>query len=214
MHHLMSKRTRVFFFTALMLLLAPIAAYTAFEDSNVEFGTPSMLEPSTEYQFVLTVKNGAEAAKEEREDWIHKVTLTMPSFNYVIDEAGLLAPTPKHGDTTDYWDVGFNANNSTITWQIYGTATPWPMGDIREDEDLAFSFTATTDDAATDGFFWSLYGDQGNIVNGTSTIGSTGPDDDDEDDDDAIDDDDSEDDDDSIPGEESDDDDDDDGCCG
>ncbi len=41
-----------------------------------------------------------------------------------------------------------------------------PIGDIHERELLAFSFIATTDNDATDGFPWVLHGDQGNDIEG------------------------------------------------
>lgn len=189
---MLTKRNILFAAIAVLglsLIATPLIAFTlgTFEESDVVFDAPDELLPNTSYRFDFTVYNMASVAKDKRADWIEKVSLTLPTIDYVIDESEMIVPTPLHPETTDYWDVTFNPTNVSITWQIYGVNSDSP-GDIREDEDLMFSFVATTDDSGTDGFFWRLFGDQGDIVDGVSNIGSS--DDDDSTDDDAEDDDD------------------------
>ena len=193
-------------FTAIVLLglgiiATPLIAYTlaTFEESDVVFEAPDELLPNTSYRFDFTVTNNAEVAKEERADWIEKVYLQLPTTDYIVNESEMIVPLPLHPETTDYWDIALNPTNVSITWQIFGVNSDSP-GDIREGEELMFSFVAETDAAATDGFFWELHGDQGGVVSGVSTIAGSG-DDDDTGDDDTTEDDDDETSDDDFPGE-------------
>jgi hypothetical protein len=176
-----------------------------FAESYLDFNLPEALEPSMEYEFTLTVYNAATPPAQGKSDWIWKVELSMPSQDYVFDEGQLTAPTPLHPTTTDYWDAGFNPSSSMITWEVYGIVATKenPIGDIRDGESLEFGFVATTDSLPTDGFYYSLWGDEGIVVSDTAYI--EGDDDDDFGDDD--------DDDDAAPGDD-DDDDSSSGCCG
>ena len=88
-----------------------------------------------------------------------------------------MAPEPLHDDTTARWDVIYEWNDSTISWQAVGLATS-SAGDIRGGEELSFDFIAVTNSDATDGFAWILYSDEGNTVYGTAYVGEgTGDDD-------------------------------------
>ena len=95
----------------------------------------------------------------------------------------------------------FDYTNKTITWQSFGTVTTVEYGDIREQDVQTFAFIATTDQYPTDGFAWTLFGDDGSFLEGLWNFVP-------EPDDDTIDDDTFEPDDDDG----GDDDDDDDGC--
>lgn len=206
----------VFALVASSLMVGPLMAQTKtdFSDSMLTFDAPDSLEPSVQYQFEFTVYNNATAES----DWIYKIGLTLPSKDYDVDIDAVAPPNPLHPLANDYWDVGFNPSNATITWEIYGVTTSGPVGDIREGEQLSFSFVATADAKATDGFFWSLFGDQGNVAQGTAVIGSAADDDDDADDDtpepnDDDGDDDDEDEPEPMPGSDPDNDDETDGGC-
>lgn len=161
--------------------------------STVEFTSPEALDPDQEYQFFFEVTNNAVLNPDEKGDWINQVDLSMPSSDYVVNEGELEAPEPLHGDTGDEteiekWEVSFDPNTVTITWQAFGVVTSADYGDIREGDVLTFNFVATTDSIPTGtlesgvGFNWVLYSDEGNMVNGTAYIGEDIVDDDDDDD--------------------------------
>jgi hypothetical protein len=165
-----------------------------FFSSTLKFDSPAALEAEQEYEFVFTVTN-ASVEEPEKSDWINQVDLTMPSQDYVVNEEELSAPVPLYGDTgdefeIDRWEVSFDPNTSTITWQCFGVVTSINYGDIREGDFLSFQFVATTDAVPTGtieseiGFDWILYSDEGNMVTGTSYIGQD--DDDDDDDNDTV----------------------------
>jgi hypothetical protein len=171
-----------------------------FFNSSLEFDSPTALEADKEYEFIFTVTNTA-VEGDEKADWINQVDLTMPSQDYAVNEAELDAPDPLYGNTgdefeIDRWEVSFDPNTSTISWQCFGVVTSVNYGDIREGDFLSFQFLATTDSVPTGtvesdiGFDWILYSDEGNMVTGTAYIGTEGPDDDDDDDDDVAGDDD------------------------
>ena len=183
-------------------------ALAQFSASDVEFTDPAALNPSQEFDFSFLVTNAATSGDASAE-WIMQVELSMPSDGYVVNSSALTAPAPLHPTEISEWEVNFLSSTNTITWSTVAMGTT-ATGDIREQESLAFDFTATTDAEATDGFDWELTGDGGTIVSGTAYIGDEpGDDDDDDDDDDTFNDDD--DDTDSFGG---DDDDDDDSGCG
>ena len=159
-----------------------------FYDSTVIITDPTEIVPLTTYIFSITVVHGAPAGSP-RMDWIYQVDLSMPSQNYVVDEMSLDAPDPLHPTETDSWEVQFEPSTSTITWQSFSLVTSANNGDIRDGEMLGFQFVATTDDAPSDGFSWSLSGDMGGQVSGIAYIGGDDDDDDDTTDDDTTDDD-------------------------
>ena len=175
-----------------------------FYSSELYFESPSALEPSETYEFMFTVVNHAIAPDDKgivKGDWINQVDLTMPSTDYLVDESQLTAPIPLYGDTGDEteiekWEVSFDHNTTTITWQAFGVVTSVNYGDIREGDFLSFQFVATTDAEPTGTwesetpFLWVLYSDEGNTVAGEAYIGEQIDDDDDDNDADKGDDDD------------------------
>ncbi|HPQ71297.1 MAG TPA: hypothetical protein PKW95_19375 [bacterium] len=148
-----------------------------FDDSTVEFTSPSALEANTPYEFQFQVFNAAAAASDKGE-WIKQVDMVLPD-GYLVDDTNLEGPACLHpGDYCDgSWDVQFDATSATITWQSFGIVTTEEYGDIREQDVQTFTFNATTDEGPTDGFNWILTGDEGSVVSGTAYIG--GADDDD-----------------------------------
>ena len=154
--------------------------------STLVFDSPTALDPETEYEFQFTVTNNAIADDEEKAEWIKAVDLTLPSQEYLLDETDLTAPEPLYPEETERWEVEFDANSSTISWQCFGVVTSVNYGDIREGDFLSFQFIATTDSVPTGtyesevGFNWVLYGDNENVVPGTSYIGEEPVDDDDD----------------------------------
>jgi len=171
---------------------------TTFMDSTLDFTSPQAIEASTEYEFIFDVTNKAMPLKadQEKQEWIKKVDLAMPTADYAVNQDALVAPDPLHGDASegdyriDHWDVLFNPDTNAITWTAFGVATSVEYGDIREGDVLSFTFKATTDAIPTDGFAWTPYGDMGDNVNGIAYIveqgddDDSGPDDDDTGDDD------------------------------
>jgi hypothetical protein len=164
-----------------------------FFNSTLEFDSPTVLEADKEYEFIFTVTNTA-VEGTEKADWINQVDLTMPSQDYAVNESELTAPDPLYGNTgddfeIDRWEVSFDPNTSTISWQCFGVVTSVNYGDIREGDFLSFQFVATTDSVPTGtvdsdvGFDWILYSDEGNMVTGTAFIGAETPGGDDDDDD-------------------------------
>lgn len=166
---------------------------TSFNDSTVEVIEPTELPPDTMLLFSFLVTN-MEQPGGGKGEWIYMVDLSMPSANYMVEEASLTAPDPLYPSETDRWEVSFDPNTVTISWQAMGLSTSVEYGDIREGDNLTFEFEAITDADATDGFLWTLFGDMGTAVSGVVYVtDGSDDDDDDSDDDDFWDDDDDED---------------------
>lgn len=154
------------------------------------------LQPDTAYEFAFEVSNtaGGDVA-------IKKVDITLPNTSYVLGDYA--APDALHPEDVE-WGVEFDEDSGMISWETSGVGamSSAEIGDIREGEMLSFSFMATTDADASDGFTWTLTGDDNGatMVSGIYTF--EGGDDDDvtPDDDDT--------------GDNGDDDDDDSGGCG
>lgn len=163
-----------------------------FNDSMVEFITPDALLPSQEFEFSLSVSYGGGAKKAMKSEWINQVDMTLPSSDYSVNTGNLEAPDPIHGTGDPYeidrWEVNFDPGSSSLSWQCFSVVTSESYGDIREGDSQIFSFAATTDTEATDGFTWTLYGDEGSMLSDVIYIGQG--DDDDTTDDDTVDDDD------------------------
>jgi hypothetical protein len=162
---------------------------TTFEDSTLDFFNPTALDAEVEYLFEFIVENKATPIEGEKLNWIKAVELTLPS-GYTVneeDEEALTAPDPLHSPEVeedpelqiDRWEVMFDPDSTTITWQAFGVVTSVEFGDIREGETLPFAFKATTDAVPTDGFAWVLRGDEGVDVSGISYIEDEEPGDDD-----------------------------------
>lgn len=117
----------------------------AFEDSYVVFDAPDYtLEPSTCYDFILTVYNMA-VGGPPRDDWIYKVALFMPNEDYVVDIENLSWPDPLHGEDIDRWMPSYYSDNNSITWETIPISAEGDLGDIRAGEYLDFTFRAITD---------------------------------------------------------------------
>jgi len=164
------------------------AAGTTFEDSTVIFTNPAELDANAEYTFEFQVFNAAQAAtdKGEKGIWINKVEVVLPNTEYILageDDQPMAPDCLNSGDYCDYWEAIFDSTNNMITWQSFGMVTTVEYGDIREQDVQTFSFIATTDAGPTDGFAWTLWGDDGSFVEG---IWDFGVDDDDTDIDDDI----------------------------
>lgn len=126
------------------------------------------LVAGTDYEFAFDVFNtsGGDVA-------IKKVDITLPNTNYVMGTYA--APDAIHSDME--WTVEFDETTGTISWESSGTGamSSAEIGDIAEGDMLTFSFMATTDDAATDGFAWLLTGDDAGatFVSGVWYFGGT-----------------------------------------
>ena len=158
------------------------AADDDFDASDVTFNNPAGLDANSTYEFEFEVFNAAEAVtKGEKGIWINKVVMELPNEDYVLagDEEQPDAPDCLNaGEYCDYWEAIFDSANNTITWQSFGMVTTVEYGDIREQDVQTFSFIATTDADPTDGFAWTLWGDNGAFVQGIWNF-PEGPDDDD-----------------------------------
>lgn len=150
---------------------------TGYADGNMP---PLVLDNNTEYTFAFDVFNqsGGDVA-------IQIVEITLPSDGYTLDEGDLEAPEALHPSEHE-WDVDYDDDNYTIKWESSGAGhnSTADLGDIREGEMLQFSFVATTDSnkAATDGFAWTLTGDDNGETesSGFFEFGEAAPDDDDD----------------------------------
>jgi len=113
---------------------------------------PVMLKANTQYDFAFDVfnKNGGTIA-------IKKVDISLPSKTYKVDGT-VAAPKALH-PTLGTWKADYAEATATITWEFQGMVSSAEVGDIKEGETLTFSFVATTDAAGTDGFAWTLTGD-------------------------------------------------------
>ena len=173
------------------------AAGTTFEDSTVTFTNPAAIDANTQYTFEFQVFNAAqEVTKGEKGIWINKVEMVLPSEEYVLAEEGQpIEPDCLHSEYCDYWEAIFDYSNNVITWQSFGMVTTVEYGDIREQDVQTFSFIATTDAGPTDGFAWTLWGDDESFVEGEWEFGGVVDDDTIEPDDDVDVDDDGDDDD-------------------
>lgn len=158
---------------------------------TVEFNSPEALTPSTQFEFNFVVTNTT-SADAEGENWINMVEMFMPAVGYVVD-ADIAAPEALYSGGE--WEAEL-ATDSTdtqyITWMFVTPGSSASYGDIREGDYLDFSFTATTDEAATDGFNWRLETSNSQYDTGTAYVGN-GPTDDTTDDDAGSDDDDDDD---------------------
>lgn len=188
---------------ALALTLG-VATFASAQDEDV-FGLtgkaggeyPVVLENNTEYEFAFEVfnTNGGDVA-------IQKVEISLPNTNYALDSSALVAPEALHSGNV--WTVDWVSDSATIAWEsMGGKGSSAEVGDIREGEVLTFTFTATTDSAkaASDGFPWTLTGDDNGatVVSDVWTFaGGDGDDDDTSGDDDSGDEGDDDDDDDSC----------------
>ncbi|MCB1153153.1 hypothetical protein KDL45_05845 [bacterium] len=167
-------------------------------DAALEFNAPTALDPDFSYQFTFSVTNNSAPSASER-NWIYLVEVFMPSLDYKIS-SGIFEPESSHGGAWDAMSLEDESGVPGIQWiHTAMTSTSGAIGDIEEGDFLTFSFEATTDSQATDGFEWRLLSDNDDsVVTGTSYIGE-GDDDDDDD---------------TEPVGDDDDDDDDDGGCG
>lgn len=178
-----------FVFASSAMAQEDVFGLTGYADDQAR---PLTLDNNTEYTFAFDVFNqsGDDVA-------IQVVQISLPSAGYELDEANLEAPEALHPENE--WDVDYDSASYTITWESSGAGhnSTADLGDIREGEMLQFSFVATTDSnkAASDGFAYTLTGDDNGEteVSGLFEFGAT-PDDDDDtsgDDDDDNDDNDS-----------------------
>ena len=157
-----------------------------FQDSIVTFTNPTTLEADSTYQFEFEVFNAAEA-EAKKGIWIKKVEIVLPVGGYVLAPDGEQPAAPdclNAGDFCELWEAMFDSTNNTITWQSFGMVTTVEYGDIREQDVQTFAFIATTDAGPSDGFAWTLWGDDENFsfVEGIWNFfgdDDTGPDDDD-----------------------------------
>jgi hypothetical protein len=122
--------------------------------ATVEFSAPTALEADTEYDFTFTVSNTTSPTTLIR--WIYDVEMFLPSSGYTLNEdlPEHVSPRPDSGTwTAEPMDDDGTAG---IKWQFTGIVTSEAYGDIRDGEAQDFSFKATTDGTATDGFDWRL----------------------------------------------------------
>jgi len=154
--------------TCLVLMLGGVAWAQDGDDDDddwVEFTGPATLEANTEYEFNFSVFYNAPVPNDEDASvGIQQVDVILPSDAYDLFEAG--QPDPPaclHGDC-DRWEIIVDTNTKSISWQSFGTVSTVEYGDIREQDVQAFAFVATTDDVPTDGFAWSLWDEDGNLV--------------------------------------------------
>jgi hypothetical protein len=126
--------------------------------------------------------------------WIYLVEMFMPNPDYVISQ-DVAVPDAIHGGGEWQADIFNNdAGEVGISWEFVTSTTSTGFGDIQEGDFLDFSFVATTDEAATDGFDWKLTTDTFEIATGTAYVGGEPTDDDTTPTDDATGDDDDDDD--------------------
>lgn len=92
-----------------------------------------------DFDFQLWTTEGAGEA-------IRKFVLTLPCAEYELDLATLVAPAPliHAGETPGTWQVAFDAETHTITYEYFEADGAAGVGNIRARESLLFSFTATT----------------------------------------------------------------------
>jgi hypothetical protein len=159
---------------------------------TIEFNAPAELKPTTQYQFEFKVSNTTNP-NIDGTHWIYLVEMFMPNLEYLIS-ADINVPDSLHGGGEWTADLFTNeANEQGILWEFNSQMTSAAYGDIQEGDFLDFSFAATTDAAATDGFDWRLETDMHEFATGTAYVGTgvvdddtepvTGDDDDDDDDD-------------------------------
>ncbi|MCZ7583730.1 MAG: hypothetical protein M5R36_10560 [Deltaproteobacteria bacterium] len=146
---------------------------------TVEFDSPAALEANMSYEFNFRVTNTTDANAEGRH-WIYLVEMFMPNADYAISQ-DLSSPDALHPGSGE-WSAEPQEDQVTgqkgIRWQFTSTMTSAAYGDIEEGDFLDFSFVATTDDLATDGFDWFLWADSGEFDEGTAFVGGEGEDDD------------------------------------
>ena len=158
------------------------------EKSTVEFIEPTMIQAGQKLLFRMRVTHGVDAAGTERGEWIYKVGITLPTTDYGVDNDSLVTPDPLHGIgdpyAVDRWEVEYDPTLAMFTWECFAVDMDERWGDIREGDSIVFDFTATVDDAASNGFTWTLWGDKGNSVTDTIFIDEPSDDDDNDDNDD------------------------------
>jgi len=146
-------------------------AAVSFADSSVTLTEPPYFCANTEYTFKIQVFNAA-AIPEPGEIGIgiKQIDYILPSADWTYHEDGQpLPPAPLHPEKVEKWALSFDPAMQTITWQTISLVSTGEYGDIREQDVLGFSFIATTDGGPTDGFAWTLFGDDaaGSTVSGT-----------------------------------------------
>ncbi len=173
--------------------------------ASLAFDSPTELLPSTDYEFEFTVENTT--SESETHHWIIRIEMFMPASDYVIDYDNVSAPEAIHEGEWEFEDI-MDDGYPGIRWQFSGIVTSETYGDIRdadarmfanaadegdipEDESLGgFTFTATTDEAGTDGFPWAVWsGDGLFFMDKTCVVAANCADADDDADDDTLDDD-------------------------
>ena len=128
----------------------------------VTFTDPAALEGNTEYEFTFSVFYNAEP--EAKGLGIKQVDMNLPGTDYILEEEGQPAPPDCLNADCDRWEVYVDTENKSISWQSFGTVSTIEYGDIREQDVQTFAFIATTDDVPTDGFAWSLWGEDDSLV--------------------------------------------------
>ena len=126
----------VFISISVLILSFCSVSLAEFQDSEVNYTIPSVLDRDTFYVFAIKVVDNTDS---DAGDWIYQVDLTMPSTDYEVDYENLEAPEPLHEDTTSRWDVMYEYSDATITWLAIGLTTS-SAGDIRGGEELLFRF--------------------------------------------------------------------------
>ncbi len=148
--------------------------------AEVEPTSPNAIAPLTEYEFSFVVANTSNDSYYQR--WIGIVDLFLPSLNYVVDTSRVSEPDGLHDGV---WEFAYSQSfgRQQLTWRNLGM---WRIfyGDIREGEQLEFSFVAMTDDVPSGVFNWRATADSGEIDTGYFVIGEGDDDADDDDDDD------------------------------
>jgi hypothetical protein len=144
--------------------------------ATLAFVSPTALEGNIEYEFEFKVTNTTTPSSVHQ--WISIVDLYMPTSDYSINP-DLASPDALHGGQ---WNATLltETDSSTavgIRWEFTLGVSSMAYGDIREGEDIDFSFRATTDGSGTDGFDFKITADSANFVSGTAYIGEE-PDDD------------------------------------
>jgi len=144
---------RIVVFLAASLLLISISAFAQDDDTpggnnifqamgKANGSDTTWLQPSTTYTFGFDVWNmygGSEAIK--------KFSATFPDPDYVLDQSSLIPPVAltHEGEETGTWAVTFDSATSTIFCEYTGPSATPEIGNIRETENLTFTFIATTD---------------------------------------------------------------------
>jgi hypothetical protein len=153
-------RSIVFSLLSLTFLLGSTMAWADNQDEVFSIsGTAAgdsikCFQPETEYEFAFKVENHGDFGVA-----IRKVEIAMPALGYKMVEYS--APEALHEDMQ--WYVDYDEATTALTWESMpiNAGSSAELGDIREGDSLTFSFVAITDEQATDGFIWTLTGDDG-----------------------------------------------------